>query len=148
LISSQKMTQPTFLLIMIFTLLSFQTQVTASVPWTCYLTITKIVSPTYNLNAAIQKDPLNLNQVLLDFNQLMAALKTPNSACDLNQDVSPITITNAVLANQTCLNAVISFRPNFQDINHQLNLLNLSYFQQNSASILGIFNKFKQSCKA
>jgi len=49
------------------------------------LTISQIISPTLNLNEDIQKDPLNLGNILLNYNNLMDALKTPNSACNLKQ---------------------------------------------------------------
>ena len=131
-----------------FILLSTSFLVFAGISMSCAMSVIKVVSPTYNLNTEIQKDPLDLNKVMLCFNKLMDAMRPPNSACNLNQDVSQISITPALLTNQTCKNTVISVRPDFKELAHQMNLLNLSYFQDKGNSILAMFFKFRQTCKA
>ena len=131
-----------------FILLSTSSLVFAGISLSCAMSVIKVVSPTYDLNTVIQKDPLDLNKVMLCFNKLMDAMKSPNYACSLNQDVSQINITPTLLANQTCKNTVISVRPNFKELAHQMNLLNLSYFQDKGTSILAMFSKFRQTCKA
>ena len=131
-----------------FILLSTSFLVFAGISMSCAMSVIKVVSPTYNLNTEIQKDPLDLNKVMLCFNKLMDAMRSPNSACNLNQDVSQISITPALLTNQTCKNTVISVRPDFKELAHQMNLLNLSYFQDKGNSILAMFFKFRQTCKA
>ena len=135
-------------ILLCFILLSTSSLVLAGISLSCAMSVIKVVSPTYNLNTEIQKDPIDLNKILLCFNKLMDAMKNPNSACSLNQDVSQISITPALLTNQTCKDTVISVRPDFKELAHQMNLLNLSYFQNKGTSILAMFLKFRMTCKA